>query len=274
MGNVIYCETEETTTPYVFRDTRIAVYSYEEVCYYIFHNPSIISLEVFGEEFLQWVEEQLHMKELADKLSSMHKEGTTLIEFLKVLLLEANYYSKNEVALLFERMKTEASLPKAIQLKKQADGFLDFHKYVRAIRIYDKILQEELEPEFCSTIYHNKGVALSKNFELKEAAECYRKAYEVYPNDVSLSCYLTVFFMLNQWEDAEDEAANLGVDLGTYHRILGEYKRLQDGYEETAWFEELVKAMEDRRYGREDKALKRLDKLIQDWKEDYRTQMV
>lgn len=273
MGTVIYCETKEATTPYIFTNTRIAVYSYEEVCYYIFHNPSMITMEHLGLDFTEWVREKIGMPELAEQLEGLLEGSVTLFDYLEVLLLAANYYSKNEVALLFERMKAEAALPKALRLKKQADGFLDFQKYVRAIRIYDTILSEEdIKEEFASTIYHNKGVALSRNFELEQAAECFKQAYEIYPNEVSLSCYFTTFFMLQKWDTAKEEAVRLGVDDAVYQRILRDYQRNEEGYENTDAYLELEKAAEETKYGQDKKAEKRIEKLIQGWKEDYRTQ--
>lgn len=273
MGNVIFCETRETTTPYIFANTRIAVYSYEEVCYYIFHHPSMMSLEYFGAEFTDWVRERLEMKELADALEKMLSKECTLLPYLETLLLAANYYDKHEVALFFERLKTEQSLPKSVQLKKQADSFLDFHKYVRAIRLYDDILKKEgLEAEFRSSIYHNKGVALSKNFELKPALQCFKLAYETFPNEVSLSCYLTIFFMLNQFVEAKREAERLEVSVEQYERLLKDYKRSSNGFEQTEQYEEYRKIKDAFSYGQEKKAEARIDQLLHEWKEEYRVQ--
>lgn len=273
MGNVIYCETKETTAPFIFANTRIAVYSYEEVCYYIFHHPSMMSLEYFGAEFTEWLREKLDMEELANSLEKLASSDCTLLTYLETLLLAANYYDKHEVALFFERLKTEQSLPKSLQLKKQADSFLDFHKYVRAIRIYDDVLKQEgLEAEFRSTIYHNKGVALSKNFELKPALKCFKMAYETYPNEVSLSCYLTIFFMLNQYVEAKKEAERLEVPAQQYERLLKDYKRSSSGFEETEQYEEYQKIKGAFQYGQEKKAEARIDQLLQEWKEEYRVQ--
>lgn len=273
MGNVIYCETKETTAPYIFTNTRIAVYSYEEVCYYIFHHPSMMSLEYFGAEFTDWLREKLNMEELADALEERKASECSLIAYLETFLLAANYYDKHEVALFFERLKTEQSLPKSVQMKKQADSFLDFHKYVRAIRIYDDILKQEgLTAEFRSAIYHNKGVALSKNFELKPALQCFKMAYETEPNEVSLSCYLTIFFMLNQYVEAKKEAERLEVPVEQYERLLKDYKRSSNSFEQTEQYEEYRKIKDALSYGQDKKAEARIDQLLHEWKEEYRVQ--
>ena len=57
-----------------------------------------------------------------------------------------------------------------------------------------------------------------------------------------------------------------------YERILSDYQRGEEGYEQTDAYLEFSRAQEDALYGQEKNAAKRLDKLIQGWKEDYRTQ--
>lgn len=273
MGQVIYCETKETTTPYIFTNTRIAVYSYEEVCYYIFHNSLMLTQEDLGEPFIWWVRERLHMAPLAERLTKLREEQTPFSKYLKELLLAANYYSPSEVALLFERMKTEAELPKPMQLKKQADRFLEFHKCVRAIRIYDTILaMDDLEPEFRACVYHNKGVALAQNFELQAAAFCYEQAYRCDQNEVSLFAYLMTFFMRGEQDEAWDFAQRLGVDEDVYRRLLGDYLRSEKQYEQTEQCQELKTLLEDCNYGQNKRAQKRLHQMIQEWKEEYRNQ--
>ncbi len=271
MGHAIYCETKEATAPYIFVNTRIPVYSYEEVCYYIFHHPSMISYEILGSEFRQWVKEKLGMEALAEELGSLAEEEADLLSYLRCFLQAANYYSKQEVALFFEHVKEEAKLPKALQLKKQADSFLSFQKYVRAIRLYDAILKtEEMDQELTGSIYHNKGVALSKNFELTAASDCFLKAYECAPNDVTLSCYLTIFFLLQQYEKAQQECERLGVAKETYDRILFEYRQSEESYTSSEEWKKGEKLTEDVAYGQEKRAKDAAEQMILSWKEEYR----
>ena len=84
------------------------------------------------------------------------EQNYSMYEYLEVLLLSYNYYEKEEVLLLFERMKEEERFPRNIQLKRQADRFVEFHKYTKAVLLYEEILKDEnLEAELASQVYHN-----------------------------------------------------------------------------------------------------------------------
>ena len=68
MGNVIICQTQEGKQPYVFENARIEVYSYEELCYYIYYNIPMLDENTITEKLLQWISEELKLNELAEKI--------------------------------------------------------------------------------------------------------------------------------------------------------------------------------------------------------------
>ena len=273
MGNVIYCETEESEIPYIFDNTRIAVYSYEELCYYIFQNYSLLTTKQLGEPLLQWMQEQLKLVELVQTLRQLMEQNCSMYEYLEVLLLSYNYYEKEEVLLLFERMKEEERFPRNIQLKRQADRFVEFHKYTKAVLLYEEILKDEnLEAELASQIYHNKAVALSKNWDFTAARQCFLKAYEASPNTLSLSCYFITYFVNQQMAEAEKQKEQLGIESDVYESIVAEYKRSTDNYQKSSSYEAFQKIQEDYAAGQSDRAKSKVSRFIKSWKEDYRMQ--
>ena len=42
MSGIIICKTKTADNPYTFLNTKITIYSYEELCYYIFNNMVLI----------------------------------------------------------------------------------------------------------------------------------------------------------------------------------------------------------------------------------------
>ena len=273
MGSIIYCETKETKTAFVFENTRIAVYSYEELCYYIFQNFSMITLEQIGCNLLTWMNDKLEMTDLVKRLRNLLQAGCNLYEYLEVLLLGANYYEKEEVYLLFERMKEEEKFPTHIRLKRQADNFVQFHKYTKAISIYNEILQQhDLLAEFTSQVLHNKAVALAKNWDILEARKYYLKAWRTYENELSLSCYFVTFFLAKDEENARKQKELLAVSDETYEHIVGEYQRSREYYQQSNNFQEYQKIQMDLQTGQEEKAKTRVERLLKNWKEDYRMQ--
>ena len=113
-------------------------------------------------------------------------------------------------------------------------------------------------------------MALSKNFELTAASDCFLKAYECAPNDVTLSCYLTIFFLLQQYEKAQQECERLGVAKETYDRILFEYRQSEESYTSSEEWKKGEKLTEDVTYGQEKRAKDAAEQMILSWKEEYR----
>lgn len=270
MGNAIYCETKESSVPYVFDNTQVTVYSYEEVCFYIFQNASMITREQLGPEFLEWLQNDLEMSELAEKLREIRQSGKEWNLYLKTLFEGANYYEKEEVQLLFERMKEEETMPIAFRLKRQADNFVRFHKYLKAVRLYDEILKrEDVSKELVSKIMHNKGVAYAKSRNFTEARRCYLRAYETDKNELSLSCYLVTFFLENREAEAKKQCEKLNVGEEIYERIYGDYIRSIDSYHESAEYQEVKKIEIEQKNQENDKADRRMKRLLNACKDEF-----
>ncbi len=276
MGRVILCETKPATTSYIFPNTKIEVFSYEELCYYIYNNIALISDEHIGVPLFLWIRNELELPELADNLVQIKaKDNTDLTDLLTAILTFREYYSIAEVKdfiLKRERMKN-LSTPQFRKL--QADGFLRYHKYLKALSIYDEILEQNPDMnnnELLGAIYHNRAVALANNFEIEEAMNSYLKSYELTGNQKSIYEYLLLMSTMKDREDIE---------------ILAEFYHMEDEVEDI--FYAISDAEEDvvgsPVYHRMEKAIfhyeknnltdfsKRLDTVIEKLKEEFRGQM-
>ena len=216
MGRVILCETKPSATSYIFPNTKIEVFSYEELCYYIYNNIALISEEHISTPMFSWIREELSLDGLADTLIRLkEKDGTDLTDLLTAILTYREYYSIAEVKdfiLRRERMKNLS----AVRFRKlQADGFLRYHKYLRALSIYDEILEQNRDMknvELLGAIYHNRAVALANNFELEGALDSYLKSYELTGNSKSIYEYLLLMATMKQREDIETLAKFYNVE--------------------------------------------------------------
>ena len=276
MGRVILCETKPATTSYIFPNTKIEVFSYEELCYYIYNNIALISDEHIGVPLFLWIRNELELPGLADNLVQIKaKDNTDLTDLLTAILTFREYYSIAEVKdfiLKRERMKN-LSTPQFRKL--QADGFLRYHKYLKALSIYDEILEQNPDMnnnELLGAIYHNRAVALANNFEIEEAMNSYLKSYELTGNQKSIYEYLLLMSTMKDREDIE---------------ILAEFYHMEDEVEDI--FYAISDAEEDvvgsPVYHRMEKAIfhyeknnltdfsKRLDTVIEKLKEEFRGQM-
>ena len=207
MARVILCKTQPAKTSYIFPNTKIEVFSYEELCYYIYNNMALVSEEHIGTPFTQWIRNELKFPDLADKLVRIkEKEGSDLTDILTVILTYKEYYSIDEVKefiLQRERMK---NLPYEKTRKLQADGFLRYHKYIKALSIYDEILEKNPnmnDIKLKASIYHNRAVAYANKFELAPALESYKKSYELTGNRKSLYEYLLLLATMKDRSEIE-----------------------------------------------------------------------
>lgn len=277
MGRVILCETETATISYIFPNTKIEVFSYEELCYYIYNNIALISEEYISTKLFQWIEMELGLPELAKLLQEKkQKEPNDLTDLLAAILTFKEYYTIPEIREFILRMERMKVLSAPQFRKMQADGFLRYRKYLKAASIYEEILDQNPDlnnEKLLASIYHNRAVALAHNFEIDQALNSYLKAYELTGDKRSIYEYLLLMAMLKPREDVEVLAKFYGV---------------------TEMFDQLYTAIEDAEsdvlgspaYHRMEKAIfhyqknnltdfnKRIDNVLEQLKAEFREQTV
>ena len=276
MARVILCETKPAATSYIFPNTKIEVFSYEELCYYIYNNIALISEECIGVPLFSWIRNELELPELSDALVRLkEKDNTDLTDLLTAILTFREYYSIPEVKefiLKRERMKN-LSMPQFRKL--QADGFLRYHKYLKALSIYDEILEGNPDiknVELLAGIYHNRAVALANNFELEAAMDSYLKAYELTGSSRSIYEYLLLMATMKDRDSIESLAEFYHVE----DMVENIYFAIADAEKDVVG-SPVYHRMEKAIYHYEKNNLtdfsKQLDTVIEKLKEEFRGQM-
>lgn len=275
MGRVILCETIPAKISYIFPNTKIEVFSYEELCFYVYNNIALISEEHIGVTMFHWIEVELELPELAQKLRTIKQKDTTdLTDLLTTILTFREYYTIPEIKefiLQIERMK---GLTPPQYRKLQADGFLRYRKYLKAAAIYDEILEQypDLQNDkLLGAIYHNRAVALANNFELTDAAESYLKAYGYTKNNSSIYEYLLIMATMKERSDIEVLAKYYDVE----EMVDPIYNAIQDA-EADVTGSPIYHSMEKAMFHYEKNNLtdfnKRMDIVIERLKTDFRAQ--
>lgn len=277
MARVILCDTKMATTSYIFPNTKIEVFSYEELCYYIYNNIALISEEYVGRKMFDWIEKELDMADLALKLRVVkEKDSTDLTDLLTTILTHKEYYTIPEVKefiLQIERMK---GLSQPQFRKKQADGFLRYRKYVKAASIYDEILEQNKQmnnDKLLGTIYHNRAVALANNFELEAAMESYQKAYELTRNQESIYQYLLLLATMKDKSDVEVMAKHYGME----QYLVSIYDAIDDAQQDVTGsplYHRMEKAMFHYQKNNLTDFNKRMDTVVEKLKIEFREQIV
>lgn len=277
MSRIILCETKEATTSYIFPNTKIEVFSYEELCFYIYNNIALVSEEYIATPMFNWIEEELGLLELANLLREMkEKESNDLTDLLTAILTYKEYYTIPEVKEFILQMERMKGLSKPQFRKMQADGFLRYHKYLKAAAIYDEILDQNPDlnqDAFLGAIYHNKAVALAYNFELAGAAECYLKAYEMTGNRKSIYEYLLLEATMRSREDIEVLAKYYQVE----DMVVTIFDAIEDAETDVTGspvYHRMQKAMYHYEKNNLTDFNKRMDTVTQKLKEEFREQIV
>ena len=174
MGRLIVTDTKIARIPYEMKETGHLLYSYEELCYYIKSRMPLWLLEKERKKLTEWVRER-----------GVNLSDTDLLEPVEAaaLILDAgNYFREEEIKDILEEMSEYENRPVAVKEKEKGDMYLAYGKLLKAFFAYEKVIaviNGEETDDFLGSLYHNKGVILSKFFYWEEAEACFQKALEI-----------------------------------------------------------------------------------------------
>lgn len=277
MGKVILCEARQAVVPYTFVNTKVEVYSYEELCFYIYNNAVLLNPEQFQGRLVQWIKMELGMEGLAGKLMELLAGDSSFIEILVAILSAGSYYETAEIRQFIDKQELVTLLPAEEKTKLRADSFLMYKRVLKAISLYDGILRQEEtieDKKFLGDVYHNKGVALAKNMELAKAKLCFLEAYERNKKKPSLEAYIMIRLLEAPVETVQSEAETFGMEEPDFARTR---MLLEDAVEDsrnTAVYTRYEKALYNKNHGDYEAFNQRVDMLLNQWKEEFREQVV
>lgn len=277
MGRIILCQPRQAVVPYRFTNTKIEVYSYEELCFYIYNNVALLNPEQFQGKLVQWVKSELNMEELAAKLLEVLAAGENMTELLVTILSEGDYYEPAEIRQFRDKQELVALLPEEEKLKLKADSFLMYKRLMKAISLYDTILRREDELEdrkFLGDVYHNKGVALAKNMEVTKAKLAFLEAFERNQRQASLEAYIALRLQEAEPEIVEQEARTFGMEAADFQRMVMLLEDATEDAESMAAYTRYQKALYNKERGDYEAFNQRIDMMLNQWKEDFREQIV
>ena len=97
MSKIILCTSKQAKTPFVFLNTKVEIYTYEELCFYIFNNTVLISKTTLSDKLVSWIREELGMDALADRLAGLLNKSVSAQDILIEILTAGDYYSADEI---------------------------------------------------------------------------------------------------------------------------------------------------------------------------------
>ncbi|MCI8402610.1 MAG: hypothetical protein HFI38_11090 [Lachnospiraceae bacterium] len=180
MGGLIYCREPEVTEPYYVRELGIFLYSAEELCYYIVNYVLLIPSDFIGENLYRFIGRQLRRPELEEKLRGWMSQQADMYQGLLVILQDIHYYGDEELVQFRQKLEEFKRASGPEMMKKRGDFYLDVNQCGNALRTYDLLLGEKgLDAGFQARIWHNRGVACVRLMQMREAMDCFFRAWQV-----------------------------------------------------------------------------------------------
>lgn len=278
MGKIIVCNTKTAQNPYTFLNTKVAVFSYEELCYYLYNNMVLVGEEDVSARLSAWIRTELQLPELASKVDALLEKHAFAQDIMVEILVYGSYYSSEEIRGFMADCQKLRSL-KSYEIEKlRGDGYLRYKHYIKAGAIYDEIIcyleKEKLENEFLGNVYHNKAVALAGNLQMDEAKDCFIRAYNLNRNEESLIEYFCVLAVTVDTATLEKEIKKRGLPASFLEDLMMEIGDSKEDVREMPIYNKVQKAVYNRLHGHIEDYDRRMDTILSELKDEFRSQLV
>ncbi len=194
MGRIWLCEEEIAKHPFLLEEEGRRLYSFEELCYYLYQNTGVLEESFFNEKLCQWLEEEIGLSSLAESLRQGIEQERSGCWCMEQILKAGGYYSSGELESALMTAKHMEDKTPLDREKLRGDRLLKAEKYRDAIFEYRKAIahagQEGGDGIIIGRIWHNMGTAYARQMLFAQAAECYGKAYETSQEEVSRESHL------------------------------------------------------------------------------------
>ncbi|MBQ9870952.1 MAG: hypothetical protein IJM27_03395 [Eubacterium sp.] len=277
MAKLIVCTTKQAETPFTFLNTKVEIYTYEELCFYIYNNTVLISKSALSDRLWTWIRDELDMPQLADRLVGLANKTPFVQDLLVEILNAGEYYTPEEVKTYAAAWQKYRKLSPIQREKLKADGYLGYRRFIRASIIYDGIIQQEAEiqdREFLGNVYHNRAVAAANNLDTEDAKKFFLKAYDLNGNQESLKSY---FYVVSATEDImtlKSEVHKMGLSERYFEDIMMEIGDSKDDVREMTIYAMLQRAIYNRMHKDMTDYDKRMDIILTQLKDEFRDQIV
>ena len=173
--------------PFCHDKLNINIWSEQELCYIIYNYPLLCLGDFCTEGLFEWIDTELHLKKLADRLKDNLRTGELFENQLLLILQECNYYDLDEVMEFGKRIAEyrkfsdyELTYMKGKALYKSGNYNAAYEKFEQAIRRLeaeyrrskqndDKELRDHNERK--ADIYCDMASLKMQMFDEKSAAE-------------------------------------------------------------------------------------------------------
>lgn len=225
MGSQVILGTgRRAEVPYYMERFYVNLYSVEELCYLFVDRAEVLDAEIMQRDLVRWLESQCGLSDLAHTLDVLLNRKGSTAAFVGTVLEYVNIYPQDRIELTEKTVRGNEGLNPYERQKAKGDYLLGEKRYMAALREYWNLACEVAENEklLLAKLYHNMGVACAGMFLYRQAAGCFRKAYETDGRREGLTLYLAALRMGQQEKAYIDYIA----EHPEYHGLSMEVERM------------------------------------------------
>ena len=194
MGSLILCHKKRAKQAYEITRVHIRIYTIEELCYYVCNNLYLIDYTIMNRQLCEWLDSELDMTALADKLGDELSKNCSEEQFVLTLLRGSDIYAQSEINKIQGVLESLQNQKEVEKIKYKADTLLESGEYSAAILVYQSIIHAEwddsVEKRFYGHVYGCLGSAYGRLFLYEESALAYKEAYQICEETDLLKAYL------------------------------------------------------------------------------------
>lgn len=182
----VVCLGEYAKSSYCFEKLGISVSCMEELCFCLKENAFLLGREIMHDKLLQFIDTQCNVPQLAKSLYSLVHHKGSLSAFVTLIMEYVGFYDAETIREVESTIKNNSGLTDYEKRKLRIDYLAIHGKYSVALEEYNDLI-EALEQQdsikrneaVLADALHNKGMILASLLLYKEAAACFKRAYEV-----------------------------------------------------------------------------------------------
>lgn len=277
MGILLVCEENKAKLPYRFLVTGTGIFTAEELFYYIYHNFFLLTDELYDENFLIWLEQELQLREKAAGIREMKKDFAgydALIEAADVLLSGGSFYTQDEVREFLTRQRERKNVSPSELAMKRAESFLSYGRYYEAGMIYETLLagdvMKAVVKEEVGRMWHNLGICRLYTEGFKEAAKHFKRAYDMTGEEESKRQYFLCRILS---EEAYTLQSEEGIEEAYIEDIKKEIQNSMMQYNSSIEYQKLEALKELKSNGKLVEFMQEVNELIESYKREYRSEI-
>ncbi|WP_124066746.1 hypothetical protein [Clostridium sp. E02] len=269
--SLILCRQEPVNHPFYFEELGVRIFSSQELCYVIYHNPLLVRNQFVNQRLIDFIQADLDMTHLAAKLVNMQQSEEEDEELLVTILQECDYYRGTEINQFRQKLVSYKHMTEANYLKEKGDFLFEGRQYGKAVYEYQKILELKKgnhgEAAFMAKVYNNLGACYGRLFMMEKAYRSFIKSFELVKNQEVLK---RIYHLL-QWSPSlkpKDCVTSLMTEA-----LKQECEIEREKAEGMAQKAESLKKLDELFQKDSIRRLEGAGELIQKWKQEYRNIM-